>query len=530
MCLGYFQTAFFRRSAWAPIGGGPKRIYAVGARVDEVPVPQAESDLLKTGRGSLSVPSKRKQRTKNYRQLPFGAVPGYAPLSYDRNDPATIDLAYKGRLMRPVPQPDLVRLRQFKNFVKNETEKLPRVKAMTFEEWIESEKSYNEERKDQLRQAYSELNGGFPTRKQAQHVDSFVKLESYPEWKFPRMINSRCDYFKAWAGRFIKPIEEIVYDTDFDGIRFIKHVPVPDRPAKIFILVKANMKSAESDFKAFECSFDPLVMDAGEIPLFEHCLADYPEECQFICDTDRGWNCMRARGGARAKVKGRRMSGDLWTSLGNGWTNAMVFKFICWRRGIKVKGYVEGDDGLYVLSELPPASDFEELGFKCELSEVRGPNEAHFCGMVLAQPGEAIKDPRRLFENFGWTHSFIHAGDRIMGELLRGKALCGCYETGQSPIAGVLYREALKRTRKYSPRFERDGYHEECPLREESEVKPFAPSVATRELFALKFGVSVQTQLEVENAIIQGDMAKIATLLPPTPQLALYSERYVEVG
>lgn len=493
--------------------------------MDEVPVPLVLDSLFLQGKASLSVPALRKERSKNYRKLPFGAVPGYAPLSYDRNDPATVDLAYQGRLFRPVPKPDPPFLAEFKAFVQSEVEKLPRVKPLTFDEWIDQENNYNEERKNQLREAFDALKGGRPTRKQASHVDSFIKLESYPEYKYPRMINSRCDAFKAWAGGKIKAVEQAIYDHDFDGIKFIKHVPVPDRPGLICMLDKANMKSGESDYKAFECSFDPKVQDACELPLFRHCLADTPEDAEFICAVDSGVNRMRTRSGARAAVKGRRMSGDLWTSLGNGFTNAMVMKFICHKRGISVSGFVEGDDGLFVYSEVPPNTDFERLGFRIEMKEVPHPNEAHFCGMVFANPNEIMKDPYRVFENFSWTHSFINAGPSIMLELLKGKALCGLFETGQSPIAGVLYREALKFCGSVAPRFIRDGYHVVPP----SFVIPeFSPSSETRLLFEQKYGVSVHLQLAVESAIRQHDFQLVAQLMPAPADLQHFAQKYVE--
>lgn len=511
--------------------GGPK-IYAVGARVSEVPVPEPNSELLAKGKIKLSVPDLRRERTKNYRQLPFGSVPTYAPLSYDRNDPETIKNAYLNRLLRPVPEADPGWLKEFHDHCVELAARLPKVVPMTFQEWLDSE-SYPGWRKNQLREEYDKLNGHRPSMHTAKKVKSFVKLESYPLWKAPRMINSRCDAFKAWAGGYIKAIESVVYDVDFDGIKFVKHIPVPDRPAAIMNLIQAGSVSMETDYKTFECSFAPKIMHACECALLTHCLADYPEDAMYLARVDSGLNKMSTRNGVRAEVKGRRMSGDLWTSLGNGWTNMCLAHFVAAKRGIKIKGFVEGDDGLFVASgDIDPA-DFTKLGFTCEMKIVRSPAEAHFCGMIFSDSGQIVKDPRRVFENFGWTHSSINAGPRVMNELLRAKCLSGCYETPHCPVIGVLYREGLRRTRGSIPRFERDGYHDMGVVpTDESKVPEFAPTPSTRELFAQKFNVPESVQLLAEEAIRDGDLMKVASLIPAGSDLDVYDYaiKYIEPG
>lgn len=188
------------------------------------------------------------------------------------------------------------------------------------------------------------------------------------------------------------------------------------------------------------------------------------------------------------------MSGDMCTSLGNGFTNLMLALYLVHKKGGTLEGFVEGDDGLFATDVELTAADYEKLGFTIKIEEVTDPREASFCGMVFAE-NEIIREPRRFLMGFGWTQSYIHAGTRIMDQLLRAKALSTAYETPQCPIVGAMARYALSATRSVRPRFVNDGFHhppDEAPIAE------FNPQAATRQLFARLYGISVPEQLEAE--------------------------------
>lgn len=457
-----------------------------------------------------------------FRRLNHCAVPGYAPLCMDTNDPDTVECAFKQRLLRDVPPSNRDALDDFRRFVRwYLVHNVRKARVIEFEEWLEGT-SYNQQRKDQLRQAHQDLRGGRPSAKQASHIDTFVKSEFYPTWKHARMINSRCDAFKAWSGPKFKAIEEIVYELP----EFIKHIPVPDRPSRIAELKQAGRRYFATDFTAFESHFTPEVLDVCECELYRHCLRD-DRDAQFLCRVIMGENKMRTRTGVRASVNGRRMSGDMCTSLGNGFTNLMLALYIATVKGGTLTGFVEGDDGLFSTDVELTSADYERLGFTIKIEEVTDPCEASFCGMVFAGSGEIIREPRKFLMGFGWTQSFINAGPRIMDELLRAKALSTVYETPQCPIIGALARYALSKTRHVHPRFVRDGYHDVLP--DVIDVPEFDPSPDTRDLFERIYGVSRTAQLAIEDAVRVGDFARVASLIPPTSEQYDYACRYVAV-
>jgi hypothetical protein len=458
-----------------------------------------------------------------FRRLNYCFVDGYAPLCLDSNDPYTVECAFKKRLLRDVPVANKNTLTEFANFVNDFVRNnIPKVRVPEFEEWL-SGTSYNDNRKSQLRGCYELLRGGFPSRKQCSHIDTFVKTEYYTEWKHCRMINSRSDAFKVFSGPIFKAIESVVYELE----EFIKHTPVTERPEKVLALWQAGMFCYQTDFTAFESHFVPAVLDICECALYRWCI-DNKSVSDLICSTLMGKNRMRTRTGIIAEVHGRRMSGDMCTSLGNGFTNLMLAKFIAFKQGCDVHGFVEGDDGLFLTKANLTTAHYADLGFSIKVEKVPNPCEASFCGMIFSGSCEIIRDPRRVLAGFGWTHSFINAGPRIMDELLRAKALSSVYETPQCPIIGALSRYALSVTSHVHPRFVDDGFHRPCP--DVVNVPVFQPHHDTRVLFEAKYGISISVQLAAENAIRRGDFQLLSQLVPPPLDVADYASKYVEMS
>jgi hypothetical protein len=303
---------------------------------------------------------------------------------------------------------------------------------------------------------------------------------------------------------------------------------VPDRPALIGALEAAGLRYYETDYTAFESHFDAEFMSHVECELFRHCLSWCPDDAELLIRTDCGVNSIRTRFGLAAQLKARRMSGDLWTSLGNGWTNYILTKFVVEEMlGKTFNGFFEGDDGLVATeAELRP-EHYERLGFTITMSEVRKPGLANFCGMKFAAEGEIIREPRDFLNKFGWTMSMLGHGPKVGMELLRAKALSATYETPQCPIVGVLARVALERTRGSAARYVDDGYHKAPP--DEFKLEMFHPSAATRALFQESFGVTVAEQLRVEELIRQDRLSEIHMHLEPHPHVAEYTSAWLQV-
>ncbi len=394
---------------------------------------------------------------------------------------------------------------------------------MTFEEWLAST-DYSESRKTELRRVEEFLRGGEPSKKDASHVDGFIKLESYDEIKEARGINSRSDAFKVFSGRYFKSIEEVLYKNPW----FIKKIPVPDRPKLINALLRAGFRYYENDYKSFESHFLKELMDICECTLYKHMLKNWPGVAERICDTITGVNRIYVKGGLMFDLLARRMSGDMCTSLGNSFTNLMVVLFIVERlKHGHVFGFVEGDDGLFATDVTLDEVDFRRLGFKVEIHELRSPNLGHFCGCLCSTSNEILKDPRKLFRSFFYTSSCIHAGPKVLAELQKAKAMSLAYELPQCPVLGVLARKTLSLLQDSKARFDPNEW-KKVPKDFEGPKGPFRPTDEARLIVQEKFDISIECQRLLEDAIDKWDLPKISELVPPTPVDRWYCDRFIE--
>lgn len=458
----------------------------------------------------------------------FGAVPGFAPLCWDANDPRVVFNGVASRLLRTLPVPVESELVELEKFVASFLDRMfvPHVDPLPFEDWLETT-NYGEERKTQLRRAFNDLRGGKPTARQRTKVLLFGKTENYVAYKTQRGIYSRNDFCKVWAGPYIKALEKVVYEwRDEEGDNyFIKHVPVVDRPRFISKFVRSGNKYYSNDFTAYESHFTKRIIKICEGQLYKRALGHFGAEyTSMLC----GKNVLSTRD-KRVKIitHAHRMSGEMSTSLGNGFTNLMLNLYLAHREGFHMKVVVEGDDSLISTPVPLDAKWYAELGFTIKCEEIFEPGDASFCGMLCTDSGEIIKNPVKFLSNFGWTHNMINAGPKVLDSLLRAKALSACYETPQCPILGVLAREALKKTRYVRARFIQDGYHDRIP--DEFPIPAFNPALSTRLSFQRNFGVSVDAQLQAEEAIRHNLFSRIQDFVPPAEPILDYISKYVIV-
>lgn len=352
-------------------------------------------------------------------------------------------------------------------------------------------------------------------------VKCFIKRELYLDFKLPRWIMSRHDAFKAYSGRFFKAIEDIVYQLKW----FIKHVPVPERPAKITKLNVAGMYIFENDYTALEAHIVPCIMEAVECVAYKYILGEYAEDAERICRILLGTNRLRTSSGMRAKVQGKRMSGDMCTSVGNGLTNVIIMAYNAEKRKLTFYGYVEGDDGLFAVSGKVTADDFLALGFVVKIKQVASAEEGHFCGMTCAPDGTLLKDPVKVFCSFGWTQTAPGHGTRVGMELLRAKSLSLAYEMPNCPIVGALARKGLEVSHGHVARFD----HYKLPPKQ-FKIASFAPSNEAREAFATTFGVSVLAQLECEKMILAGNLECLGEFVDAPQAVDWYTQRSICTG
>lgn len=406
------------------------------------------------------------------------------------------------------PDPDPKRLRRLKRFVrlfvKRHFKPLPPDADVSLETWLAGT-NYTEARKQELRDAWAQAT--WSCSKADVRNNSFGKAETYLSYKPARGINSRADRFKCFSGPYFKLIEAEVYQHR----AFIKHEPVRTRPQYIRdMLGHFPGPYYETDYSQFEKHFTPQVLEACEFQLYEHMLQHHKEAWNDIRRVMVGTNVCKFKH-FTIKIRGRRMSGEMCTSLGNGFTNLMLASFVAYEKTGRLDslvGVVEGDDGLFATSAELHAEDFKSLGFDIKILSHSNLLRTSFCGIVMSDDYATMTDPRSVLLNFGWSCSRLAFGKKKTRDgLLRAKALSLAYEHPSCPVLSALAQRGLVLTQGAEPSFDLDSYKQQI----KSEIERFkdetralllaGPSEQTRKDFATQFGVPVELQLRVEREI-----------------------------
>jgi len=363
-------------------------------------------------------------------------------------DPLTVLHGLMKRVMiKPSPyEPKL--LLQLKNFVETITplllNPLSPLSNTAFYAWL-NKTPYPKWRKDQLTEVFLSMNSTVTSKDFS--VGGFIKDETYPEYKHARGINARNDKAKVLLGPIFKLIEEQVFKLPF----FIKKIPKRKRARHLMkYLYRANARYAVTDFTSFEAHFTTLIMEILERPLYHYMTQYLDQHQEFMSYYDEfilGINSIRFSY-FTVNIEGTRMTGEMNTSLGNGWSNLMLYLFTLHCSGYDLKDLltiplrVEGDDGICTLDndKLIRKDIFEKLGFSVKLEIVDNIEEASFCGNVF-DPQDMIIIPNIIetLADFGWGNSkYARSRSSKLHGLLKAKAYSLLYEYPGCPLLQSL--------------------------------------------------------------------------------------------
>lgn len=328
------------------------------------------------------------------------------------------------------------------------------------------------------------------------------------DWKHARGINARHDAFKNLSGPMFHAIEEEIFKLP----HFIKYIPVRDRARAILEKLWAPGGHYDiTDFTSFECGFVYDFMMACEFQMYLYMLAHTPMYYTMLKI------CHEILGGVNVCtfkefviwVICTRMSGEMCTSLGNGWSNYCLFDFAASKSGASYLGFFEGDDGVARVWGKPiDESIFSRLGMVIKLKRVENLHEASFCGLLFDPTAlQIITDPFKVLGTFAWGRALYRgAKDTVLQQLLRAKALSYLYQFPACPVVTAYARYAERMTRHVIIRksiidqlgwYERKKYldavaHMEDVMHEET------IAADTRHLMEQQFGISYNDQLNIE--------------------------------
>lgn len=438
-------------------------------------------------------------------------VEGAVLPSPDPYDKRTLHGGLAKRIGCELPQIHKPLLREFRSFVRGWINKylvpLPSDTDTSINYWL-AHSSYPAWRSSQIIGKYVKCGGILTSR----HFKckSFIKRESYYSrgraFKEARTINSRSDAFKALSGPIFAQIEKSVYQLS----PFIKHVPVADRARYVRDLIyQPGATYISTDYTSFEAHFTSEFMRSCEIQMYKYMTKLLPcrDRVNLICEAISGKNTLNFNS-LKCTVNGVRMSGDMCTSLGNGFSNLMLMKFWAHKNKTCAVGVVEGDDGLFRVNKTPKAKFFAQLGFTIKIETSASLAEAQFCSMCFNEINcRVVCDPIKKVLNTGWTFSECRFSNKSRLQLLRGKALSLLCESPGAPVvhsfAKWLYRATNSVTTvKYSGLSgEKDHYESLLDICEDRITLGLRskPEQSDRDLVERHYGIPMSAQLVLED-------------------------------
>jgi len=381
---------------------------------------------------------------------------------------------------------------------------------LTYETWIEGT-PYATSRKLELTRKKRECSNIFDPKHQ--RVKSFIKDEHYICPKHARPINSRTDEYKCAVG----PVLQKISDAVFADPAFIKKVPI-DQRAQVIVndLWSPGCKVFSTDFSSFEAHFNEILKEECEYELYDYFLSkrsDGDHLLSLLKEKDK-LNDINFKNFVM-QINAKKMSGEMDTSLSNGFTNLMIIKFNFKESGAKkLRVKVEGDDGLGThFGEAPTAESWHKFGLSLKIESHADLCSASFCGMIFDMKDRTnVSDPRKVLASFGWTSAkYTKSRKNKKLLLLRCKALSLAYQYPSCPILSQLAKKMLQLTAG----FDVEGFVNKqgtqmmdqyklsilrmALMKQKSGGLLFSePGYNTRLLVENQFGISINEQLIIE--------------------------------
>jgi len=392
---------------------------------------------------------------------------------------------------------------------------------LSFESWLEAT-TYSRKKKIQL----TAINRAYACGRKVFDANTlivkcFIKNEAYPTYKYPRAILARTDDFKVLMGPVFKVIENHLFSMKSESgyNYFIKKIPVPKRAAYILDVLGLEVGYSDlntkdqylrryvvTDYSSFESSFTKDIMEACEFQFYKKCLIDLPDGRGYL---DMMGHLMKINrcffNEWKFTIRARRMSGEMNTSLGNGFSNLMLTKFVLSSIGARdVRLLVEGDDCIvtYIGPMFTPEL-VNSLGFKLKFVFIRSPNYASFCGQIFDLAHLVVVcDPIKVILNFAWTNmKYFKSSNAIKMGLVRSKALSLIYQYSGCPIVQSFARAMLRCSEGFQPVVDQtiDAYHRWLYIESLNIIPNYKPvQMSTRQIVEEVYGISIVHQQTIE--------------------------------
>jgi hypothetical protein len=395
-------------------------------------------------------------------------------------------------------------------FIKSHLSKLS--KLMTYEEWrYRKRHSYTDAQLlllDKARVRWDNATSAEQIKFRRSNV--FVKDEYYGEVKHCRLIVNRTLEWLSFMGPIMTTLEDEVYKLP----QFAKHLTETERIRIVSDVAVPYVEILEGDYTSYESCFVKQVVQNCEWLLVSHCILHLisKREENLLREDMMGVSVFRHRH-FQVRAVGRRKSGDAHTSLANGFTNFMLYRFAMLSQGhpipVAENVKVEGDDSAGAAPWINKAA-FEavltRLGFRIKMKVHRDPERITFCQTQHVANGDVVRDPRPILAKFGWSkekHVQFNLKHRAM--LLRAKAMSLAATLPGCPVVWALAASAIRLTDGVTMDWDFVFRHQTSWERENTSYAPAAraPSWEARIRVEEDFGINIVAQQVLEDYLLR---------------------------
>lgn len=370
-----------------------------------------------------------------------------------------------------------------------------------FNQWLEKlEKAPS--RKNVLAVGFEELmHQNFTLQYKDLRAKVFIKKEFYEDEKFARIICPRDEKVFALLGPYIRQFEDFLFQDSIYKDHFLKHLNHDQIAAKMSETFPVFGPFLETDYSSFEGSFSPAYLHVVEVAIWRKYFVANPiilkamESCYSTSHFVSKY--------FSARTHGSRFSGDLWTSCMNGFSNLINMMYLCHQKKTKFVGLVEGDDGLFWVSNknITP-QDYDSIGFTIKMDYKSAINQCTFCQKIFDPETLNLLAPPELLNRVGWTMDMQYQTSkrRKQKELLCAKAYSYLVMYPNSPLVSIPLRKILSAysegTSYRNVVLSTDWHHQYLlnePFPEEKAI-----DIRDRILYEQLFGISMAEQIDFE--------------------------------
>jgi hypothetical protein len=431
-------------------------------------------------------------------------------------------ISIAGRVIGEVPKPTKEGLARLRKIRKRICARLPLVPEWELDEMP---MLYSGRKRDRYLNAAQHVREGDSSDKDAR-ITMFVKFEK-SEFKpskinpDPRAIQFRGPKYCVELARYLKPIEHVLYNLSGDG----KLLPAGRLIGK-GLSMERRARLCVDKFKEMT---DTVVLSLDAKRFDQHCSADLlkvEHDVYLSMNNNPRFrkllslqldNKGTSGHGIKYMTRGKRMSGDMNTALGN--CVLMVLMVTTALEGIKHNILDDGDDVLVfingvdydrVMELLKPA--FLSFGHEITVEGIaRELHEIEWCQAKLVEvthdQWKFVRTPAKVIANATCGTKYVQAGAR--GKLLNTVGLCETIVNAGVPILQE-FGLALMRNSKTQKILKLDmvdklWYRVDrelggVPL-QVAAAKPQAISESARLSFSLAFGITPFEQVVIEEAL-----------------------------